>query len=72
MHHRIVAEIRAELARRHQSQRELAAYLGITEGSTSRKLRSGFLSIAELSTICAFLELPISVLTERAERRCNF
>ena len=66
----VPAQIRAELARRGWSVRELASRTGLTHVTLSRRLgRDGGhrLSVAELEAIAAAFDLTSSALVARAE-----
>lgn len=64
----VPAEIRAELARREWSVRDLAAHTGLNYVTLYRRLGGdGQLKIAELSAICAAFGLTVSTLVARAE-----
>lgn len=55
----IAAEVRAELARQHKTQREVAAVLGLDQSSTWQRLRgSRSFRAEELAAIAAWLEVP--------------
>lgn len=57
------SNIRAELARRGLSQRDLATHLGISQSQLSKRLRGQIdLSVAELSAAAAYLDVPIGAL----------
>lgn len=65
---RIAGEIRAELGRRNRSARQLAAATGISPATLSRRLQGKKpFDLEELESIAQFLELPLSVFTERTE-----
>ena len=66
---RLIATIRAELARRGFNQRDVAGALGITQQAVSRRM-SGHVdfTVGELSGVAALLGVTLSELvTERTE-----
>ena len=66
---RTAAAVRAELARRRISGRELARRLGWSAPTMWRRLRGDVpLTIDELEAIAEFLEVPVSVLRPDAGR----
>jgi transcriptional regulator with XRE-family HTH domain len=61
----VAAEIRAELGRRHQSQRHLARALGWTEVKLSRRLTGSVpWSIDDVELIASVLDVPRSQLLD--------
>lgn len=64
----VPAEIRAEMARRGWSIRELSRRTGISHPTLHRRIRNdGNLTFPELSLIAAAFDLPASALVARAE-----
>lgn len=64
----VPAEVRAEMARRGWSVRELADRTGITHVTLSRRLGGdGNLTIPELEAICGAFGISVSTLVARAE-----
>lgn len=60
---RVAANVRAEMARRRVSQESLAAALGMSQASVSRRLTNITPFTAdELSKVAAHLDLPVAVL----------
>lgn len=63
----IFRQIKAELARQGKSQKELAAFLGITPGALSQKLAGGRgISLPQLEKISTFLNIPDWELLRRS------
>lgn len=64
---RVAANVRAELARKHITQTELAAKMAKSQPFVSRRLsgRVAF-DISDLATIAAVLDVPMTVLVEVA------
>lgn len=59
----VLATIRAELARRHKTQHDLAEVLGVSQGGVSRRLRGDTpLTLPELCTIADWLGVSASYL----------
>lgn len=50
--------IRGEMKRKKISQTEAAAFLGISQGMMSRKLKDGTIDIKELKELRVLLEVP--------------
>jgi len=65
----VAGEIRAELARKRMSQRELALCLGMGPVALSRRLRGVVrLSVPELAEIARVLDAPVSQFTDPRPR----
>lgn len=65
---RIAGEIRAELGRQQRSQAALAAAIGISPSTLTRRLRGDKpFFLEEAQDIARFLGLPLSELTGRTE-----
>lgn len=61
--------VRAELARRRISGRELAKALGWARTTTSRRLNGATpFDIEELATVANFLNLPVSALVPTSDQ----
>lgn len=62
------AEVRAEMARRGWSLRDLAAQVGMSPSTLQRRLRGDTgLTVTELAEICEAFGIPLSTFVERAE-----
>lgn len=63
----VAGEIRAEMARRHVTGVQLAAQLGWTVSTTSRRLRGDqALTVDDVAAIAAVLDVPIEQLLSAA------
>lgn len=57
------ANLRAELARRDLSQREMAEHLGLSQGSVSSRMRGEIdFTVPELLAVAEWLEVPAAAL----------
>lgn len=68
----ITTEVRAEIARKSATVRDLADALGVAPATVSRKLAGLIpLTVAELLTVCHWLDVSPSTLLADAERRAQ-
>ena len=63
--HIVGANVKAEIGRRSVTQGQLAAHLGMTQSSLSKRIlgRIAF-DVDELASVASFLDVPLAVLTE--------
>lgn len=67
LHIRVAAEIRAEMARQHKLQRELAEALGLSQPQIGKRLRGTIpFDVAELQKAAEFLGVEPRRFLERA------
>jgi transcriptional regulator with XRE-family HTH domain len=65
---RIASNVRAEMARRSETQTSLAGKLGRTQSSLSRRLCGQVpFDVVELGTIAKVLNVPLACLVEGAD-----
>jgi transcriptional regulator with XRE-family HTH domain len=64
----VAGEVRATLARRQISGKQLAAHLGVSQFAVSRRLRGETaFSIDELSATADYLGVPVSAFLDASE-----
>lgn len=63
----VADEVAAELGRRRASQEDLAAHIGLSQATVSRRLKGiGSFTIEEIQSIADFLGIPIERLIRPA------
>lgn len=66
---RVASEVRAEMARQHVSQRQIAEALGVDQSQVSRRLRGEIaLNTTELEQVANFLGVPVTNFLVTPER----
>lgn len=67
----IISELRAECVVQNMSHKKLALLMGLTQQTVSNKIGSArsALTLAELIQVCDILQVPLSEIVSRAERR---